>query len=169
LEWLVTEYHTQAIRVAFLITGDLQMAEDVVQDAFFNAYRYIDGFDDNRSFRPWFMRSVSNLAVQTAKKETNKLTLDTGPGDVDLMELLTSEDQPIEEQIESSEFKDKLWHTIQQLTPRQRAAVVQRYFLEMNEKEMAAKLGVAPGTVKWLLNTARQKLRARLGSARNKP
>jgi len=46
--------------------------------------------------------------------------------------------------------------------PRQRAAVVLRYFLEMSEKEMTEILAVAPGTVKWLLNAARGRLRALL-------
>ena len=51
---------------------------------------------------------------------------------------------------------------MQSLSPRQRAVVVQRYFLDMSEREMAAKLEIAPGTVKWLLNAARTRLRALL-------
>ncbi|MCL4561830.1 MAG: hypothetical protein M1281_14635 [Chloroflexi bacterium] len=46
------------------------------------------------------------------------------------------------------------------MSPRQRAAVVQRYFLEMGEKEMAETLQSAPGTVKWILFEARRVLRA---------
>jgi DNA-directed RNA polymerase specialized sigma24 family protein len=45
--------------------------------------------------------------------------------------------------------------------------VVQRYYLEMSEKEMTETLEVAPGTVKWLLNAARSRLRSLLGSERN--
>jgi RNA polymerase sigma-70 factor (ECF subfamily) len=52
------------------------------------------------------------------------------------------------------------------LPPRQRAAIVQRYYLEMSEKEMAEALEAPPGTVKWLLNAARARLRALLGSER---
>jgi DNA-directed RNA polymerase specialized sigma24 family protein len=40
--------------------------------------------------------------------------------------------------------------------------IVQRYFLDMSEKEMAAELDAAPGTIKWLLNAARERLRALL-------
>jgi len=39
---------------------------------------------------------------------------------------------------------------------------VQRYFLEMSEKEMAEAAGTSIGTVKWLLNAARTRLRALL-------
>jgi RNA polymerase sigma-70 factor (ECF subfamily) len=41
--------------------------------------------------------------------------------------------------------------------------IVQRYFLEMSEKEMAEGAGTASGTVKWLLNAARERLRGLLG------
>ena len=51
---------------------------------------------------------------------------------------------------------------MQNLSPRQRLAIVQRYYLDMSEKEISAQLEVAPGTVKWLLHTARKNLRALL-------
>jgi RNA polymerase sigma-70 factor (ECF subfamily) len=53
---------------------------------------------------------------------------------------------------------------LQQLSPRQRLAIIQRYYLEMSEAEMSQEMGVAPGTIKWLLNAARQRLRALLAS-----
>jgi RNA polymerase sigma-70 factor (ECF subfamily) len=53
-----------------------------------------------------------------------------------------------------------------ELPPRQRAVIVQRYYLEMSEKEMAEALDSPPGTVKWLLNAARARLRSLLGSER---
>ena len=49
-------------------------------------------------------------------------------------------------------------------SPRQRVAIVQRYYLEMSEKEMTQALDIAPGTVKWLLNAARSRLRTLLNS-----
>jgi len=42
------------------------------------------------------------------------------------------------------------------------AVVVQRYFLDMSEKEMAEETGAAVGTVKWMLNAARERLRGLL-------
>ena len=52
---------------------------------------------------------------------------------------------------------------LSRLSPRQRAVIVQRYYLGMSEKEMALQLEVASGTVKWLLNAARERLRLMLG------
>jgi RNA polymerase sigma-70 factor (ECF subfamily) len=52
---------------------------------------------------------------------------------------------------------------MQKLSPRQRAVIVQRYFLDMSEREMAEESGSAVGTVKWMLNAARSRLRSLLG------
>jgi RNA polymerase sigma factor (sigma-70 family) len=67
--------------------------------------------------------------------------------------------ESVEEQVESIEVQNQIWDAMQRLSPRQRAVIVQRYFLEMSEKEMAAELGAAVGTIKWLLNAARERLR----------
>lgn len=54
LEWLVDQYDAEATRIACLITGNLQQAEDVVQESFLHAYDRINTFDEERPFRPWF-------------------------------------------------------------------------------------------------------------------
>jgi RNA polymerase sigma-70 factor (ECF subfamily) len=48
---------------------------------------------------------------------------------------------------------------MQKLSPRQRAVIVQRYYLDMSIAEMAQDAGTASGTIKWLLNAARTQLR----------
>ena len=65
-------------------------------------------------------------------------------------------------QVESIEVQKQIWDAMRKLSPRQRAVVVQRYFLEMSEKEMAEAAGSAVGTVKWMLNAARERLRGLL-------
>ena len=62
----------------------------------------------------------------------------------------------------SAAFQDEILAALDQLSARQRAAIVQRYYLEMSEKEMAEQLQAPPGTVKWLLNAARARLRTLL-------
>lgn len=160
LEWLVDRYHVQAVQTAFLITGDAELAEDVTQEVFLNLFDTIMSFDERRPFRPWFLRCVSNLAVKKSQKQARQISLDSGSSDYDWIDRLVSAEEAVEEQVIQSELKEKLWHGILQLSPRQRAAVVQRYFLEMGEKEMAETLQSAPGTVKWILFEARRVLRA---------
>ena len=172
LEFLVTSYQLKAIRSAYLITRDPQLAQDVVQDVFLQVYRGIGGFDPQRPFAPWFMRSVVHAALKAARKAARRLPAASLPGDEPaadeawLQSWLTGQPS-VEAQIENTEFEREIWNAMNALSPRQRAVIVQRYFLEMSEKEMARELGAAPGTVKWLLNAARERLRKLLGSKRS--
>jgi RNA polymerase sigma-70 factor (ECF subfamily) len=163
LEFLVARYQTTAVRVAFLITHDDHLAEDVVQDTFVRLYHKIGQFDASRPFEPYLLRSVANAALNATRKVKNRLPLED---DLEPVERLLAQTASVESEVESRQLKRQIITALAALEPRQRAAVVQRYYLEMSEKEMAAALDTAPGTVKWLLNTARARLRDLLGSER---
>lgn len=160
LEFLVMNFQIKAVRTAYLITRDIGLAEDVVQDSFLQAYRSINRFDSSRPFEPWFLRSVVNASVKVMQKSARQVE---AGDDVDaLFSQLVEQVESIESQVESSELQNQIWNAMQKLSPRQRAVIVQRYFLEMSEKEMAVESGTAVGTIKWLLNAARERLRGLL-------
>lgn len=169
LEWVVDQYHEKAVRAAYLIAGDAQLAEDIVQDAFLRVFRSIRQFDASRPFAPWFFRIVTNQAVKTAQEQARHRPMNDDEENVDLVKLLSSTGPTVEELAEKSELSARLWEVIQKLSPRQREVIVLRYYLGMNEKEMAEKLSSAPGTVKWLLNAARKKLSTLLKPERMQP
>ena len=164
LEILVARYQAKAVRVAFLITHDELQAEDVVQDTFVRLYRKIAQFDLTRPFEPYLLRSVANAALNVTRGVKQRVSLDDDPGEV---EQLLSQTALVESEVDSLQLKQKIIAALAKLEPRQCAAIVQRYYLEMSEKEMAVALDAAPGTVKWLLNTARARLRDLLGSERS--
>lgn len=168
LELFVRLYQVKAVRAAYLITQDARLAEDIVQESFLNAYAHIHQFDPNRRFEPWFLRSVCNAAIKAAQRSQRSLSLDAdGPEDVDFGAMLVDNTPTPQEEAEQDEIRERVRAALGQLSPRQRAAVVQRYFLEMSEQQMAEALDSPPGTVKWLLNAARDKLRSILNSERN--
>lgn len=161
LEFLVTRFQTKAVRVAYLITRDLGLAEDVVQDVFINAFRSIRSFDEMRPFEPWFLQSVVHASVRVAQRSRRQVGMEE-EADESLFAELVARVETVEEQVELLEVRDQVWGAMERLSPRQRAVLIQRYFLEMSEKEMAADSGAAVGTIKWLLNAARQRLRTLL-------
>ena len=161
LEFLVARYQVKAVRTAYLITRDAGLAEDVVQDSFLQAFRAISGFDSTRAFEPWFLRSVVNATVKMMQRSARQVEAGDD-ADESLFAELALRVESVEEQVESIEFEDQIWDAMQKLSPRQRAVIVQRYFLEMSEKEMAEDAGSAVGTVKWMLNAARERLRGLL-------
>jgi RNA polymerase sigma-70 factor, ECF subfamily len=163
LETLVRRHQARAVRVAFLITHDESLAEDVVQDTFMRLYHRIHHFDPSRPFEPYLLRSVVNAALNVAQNARH-LSME---GDLEQVEGLLSQAASVESEMEYTQLKQRIVAALAELEPRQRAVVIQRYYLEMSEKEMAVALDAPPGTVKWLLNTARARLQDLLGSERS--
>jgi RNA polymerase sigma-70 factor (ECF subfamily) len=123
-------------------------------------------FDASRPFEPWFMRSVVNAAVKVTQRSARQLQVGDEAEESVLAEL-AQRVESVEAQVESIEVQRQIWDAMQKLSPRQRAVIVQRYFLEMSEKEMAEASGAAAGTIKWLLNAARERLRGLLKGAKD--
>lgn len=164
LEILISHYQSRCLRVAFLITHDQAMAEDAVQDAFIRIYQRIHQFDETRPFEPYLLRSVVNAALNLTRNNIKKNSLDKN---LEKLESLLATAASVESSVEDAQTTSEILVVMALLSPRQRAVVVQRYFLEMNEKEMATALNAAPGTVKWLLNAARKRLRSLLEAGRS--
>ncbi len=160
LESLVDRYQLKATRAAFLITQDEGLAQDVVQEAFVRLYEHIRQFDESRTFEPYLMRSVINASLNAIRGDRRLTSLDQNADEV---ESLLDQAASVESQVEFGQLQHEILNALAKLSPRQRAVIVQRYYLEMSEKEMAFALGAAPGTVKWLLNAARDRLRRLLG------
>ena len=158
LELLVHKYQVKAVRTAYLITQDIGLAEDIVQDCFIQAYRAIHGFDATRPFEPWFLRSVVNAAVKMMQRSARQVEVGD-EADETLLAELAEKVESVESQVESLEVQRQIWDAMKKLSPRQRAVTVQRYFLAMSEAEMAKDSGTAKGTIKWLLSSARARLR----------
>lgn len=161
LEFLVARHQVKALRTAWLITRDVGLAEDIVQDSFIRAFHSMRGFDATRPFEPWFLRSVVNASVKAMHRSARQVQV-SEDADESVLAELAARVESVESQVESSEVQNQIWDAMQKLSPRQRAVIVQRYFLEMNEKEMAEQSGTATGTIKWLLNAARERLRGLL-------
>ena len=163
LEYLMHEYQVRATRVAFLITHDRAQAEDAVQDVFLRIFRHPNRLDDSRPIEPYLMRGVVNAALNACRGQKNLISLESNEHAV---ERLIEQAASVESDVEYSQIKRNILDALGELPPRQRAAIVQRYYLDMSEKEMALALDAAPGTVKWLLSSARTTLRALLNKQR---
>ncbi|GAB4486229.1 MAG: sigma-70 family RNA polymerase sigma factor [Anaerolineales bacterium] len=160
LDTLVERYQLKAVRAAFLILRDVQAAEDVTQETFIKVARHIKRFDERRPFAPYFLRSVVNAALDMAILISRQ---ERASIDIEFLEERLIAADTVESEAEWNTVKRDVQHALEQLSPRQRAAIVMRYYLDLSEKEMAAQMNARPGTVKWLLNEARARLRDMLG------
>jgi RNA polymerase sigma-70 factor, ECF subfamily len=125
----VVRRQAKAVRAAFLITHDETLAEDVVQDTFVRIYHRINHFDPSRPFEPYLLRSVVNAALNVAQKGRHR----SMEGDFDQVEGLLSQATSVESDVEYIQLKQRIVAALAELEPRQRAVVIQRYYLEMSE------------------------------------
>lgn len=160
LEILVNRYQARAVHAAYLILYDRTLAEDVAQSAFVKAAERIHQFDEQRPFAPWFFRIVVNDALKLAKRMQRNVSLDDLDEDASHLAMLLADPMPQPEQwLEAKQVREHILAAIQSLPPEQRAVVVMRYFLEMSESDMSAKMDRPLSTIKWWLRDARQRLR----------
>ncbi len=167
LEVLVQRYQLPALRMAYLIIGERSLAEDIVQDSFLQIYRASTQFRMNSPFAPWFYQIVLNTARQYRRKASqhNIVSLDdlTGDSSADLapypeMTLIGSITADPYQHAERTERSETILKALTQLTPKQREAVILRYYYGFNEREMATILGCLTSTVKWRLHAGIQAL-----------
>ena len=160
MEVLVSRYYLPAVRAAFLIVQDKGLAEDVVQNSFLGLSDTIRRYDPNRPFGPWFLRCVVNAAINTNHRETKLFSLDQEEDQTSFSveSWLLDQNPGPAEQFEEAEMRQAIVEALGQLTPKQRAAVVMRYYLEMSENEMAEELDSPKSSLKWWLHAARVRL-----------
>lgn len=136
------------LRVAQLLTGDLGRAEDLVQDAYAKAYLR---WETIRADDPWayVRRSVVNGYTDWwRRKPWREQPTERLPESVVLPDPATVHAE-----------RDALLLALAQLTRRERAVVVLRFYQDLSEAQIADALGIAAGTVKSTNLRALRKLR----------
>lgn len=164
---LVTCYQTPGIRLAYLLTGDHELADDIVQDSFLLAYRGIKRFRLGEPFAPWFYRIVTNTARQQLRhaRRRREVSLDAlTPEDRDERSqgipanlALANRADPAE-RVERAETRAALLDVLATLPHKQREAVVLRYYIGYPDPQIANILGCRLGTVQQRLHAGRANL-----------
>jgi len=166
LQTLVEMFQIDAVQAAYLVTGDQAIAEDIVQTAFLRAFEKIKGFDDERPFRPWFLRMVINDSIKASRQQNRYVELNDDGDECYALVLkkLADNQIPPEDLMEQKELVIEMRRALDHLSPSQRAAVVLHYFLDLSTEDSATQINCAPSTLRWHLSVARKRLRSMLNS-----
>jgi RNA polymerase sigma-70 factor (sigma-E family) len=143
----------RALRLAYVLTGVRDVAEDLVQEAFLRAFDRLDTLREQEAFPGYLRQTVLNLArAYFRRRSLERLSLRR---QAQLARNLQG-DQPDIEQRES------LWRALHRLPYRQRAALVLRYYEDLSEKQAAEVLGTSVAAIKALVSRGTRKLRTEL-------
>lgn len=142
-----------ALRLAYLMTGDRTLAEDLVQDAFVRVIGRLGHLRDGASFDAYLRRAVVNLSKNHFRRRAVERAH---------LERLRGERPGAVPGPDPGE-RDRLREVLLKLPERQRAAIALRYLEDRSEAEIAAVLECASGTVRSLISRGTATLREELG------
>jgi RNA polymerase sigma-70 factor (sigma-E family) len=152
LEELYARHAPAATRLAYLLTGDPQQAEDLVQEAFvrcvgrFQYLRAIDAFD------AYLRRTIVNLHTSGMRRRRLERAWLQREGAAEASRVSTMRDVGV---------REDLWQALASLPPRQRAALVLRYYEDLTEQQTAQVMGCSAAAVKSLVARGGATLRER--------
>jgi RNA polymerase sigma-70 factor (sigma-E family) len=132
------------IRLAYVILGDRQAAEDVVQDAFCSLYRRFDRLGDPNGAAQYVRTSVINGCRSALRRRAVRLRKV-------MYELPAAS---AEAAVLGTEERNDLLRAVDRLPERQREAVVLRFYLDLPDEEIARLMNIRPGTVRSTIHRA---------------
>jgi RNA polymerase sigma-70 factor (ECF subfamily) len=154
-------YRALIHRTAYGLTGDVQAAEEILQDTFIRAYRHRASLRTDVSPVPWLHRVALNLCYS----RLGRRRLRVQPIGEMTIELREPGLEPAE-QVEREELRRSIRTGVAALPPKHQGVVVLYYLHGMSLLETAEALGIALGTVKSRLHYALHALRGHLAAER---
>jgi RNA polymerase sigma-70 factor (sigma-E family) len=139
LEELFTEHYLRLVRLAYLLTGNSQIAEELVQDVFTRLAETPRQMDHPGAY---LRTSVVNACRSWMRRER-----------------LARDRRVVPDRVEQDPEAKELDDLLSALPARQRAALILRFYEDLPEAEIAEVLGCRPGTVKSLIHRGLNALR----------
>jgi RNA polymerase sigma-70 factor, ECF subfamily len=172
-EALVRQYDQQVLRLALRLTGSEQDAQDIHQEAFLKAYRYLPNFRFECSFYTWIYRIVTNLCLdhlrrRKSRREEQSVVVDSSGGEMDLLGNISDERAMAnpDRELERKLLGERIQEALGQLTPRERMVFELKHYQGLRLRTIGEMLNTTEETAKNTLFRATKKLRATLAAIR---
>lgn len=153
---LVLQYQAAAHGLARRFVGNLEDAEDIVQEAFVRVWRHLARFDTGQSFSTWLFRIITNLAYDVLRKRIKHHTSITQWGDsIDFVTQESNTDEALQ-------IAMTIRYKAARLPITQQLVFVLRDLQELSVAEVAQILQISENAVKVNLHNARHAIRLQL-------
>lgn len=145
---LFRRHRTAVWRRGYAVTGRREAADDVTQETFERAFRYLSSFAEGAALKPWLQQIATNQARDLVGRE-RALEPPDQRDDQWTFDPYPSEDA-------------QLRRAVARLAPERRAVVLLRFWADMGSAEISLRLGIPVGTVHSRLSRALDDLRSSL-------
>lgn len=155
---LFEQYKNMVFRSAYLILGNTQDAEDVLQEVFVLVYRALPTFDPHKAaFSTWLHRVTFNYCLNYRRKHSRML--------LHLDEVMLKSEFPAARLAN----EEAIWQAIHALSEKLQGVVILHYYWDLPYAEIAQILEIPLGTVKSRLDLAIKTLRQTLDQQNFRP
>jgi RNA polymerase sigma factor (sigma-70 family) len=152
---IVGAHHDDMARIAYVITRDVDLAQDAVQGAWPVAWRRLGALRDPDRLRPWLMAIAANEARQLVRHRRRRRVIENP-----ITEIGSGRDDPA-----SRDASIDLRRALAQLSPEDRALLGLRYVAGLDAGEIGSTLGLSSSGVRSRLSRLVARLRTELGDA----
>ncbi len=157
---LVSKYREQVHAFAYRKIGDFHVAEDIAQEAFFEAYQNLEKLRDPTKFPKWLFSIVNYLCIARFRKNQSMSQLLRESYTINTETDSYSRYVALENERDATEAQRELVQTLlSKLKESDHQLITLHYFEEMTSAEISNYLGVPKNTIKSQLHRARQRLR----------
>ena len=156
LEGLYHRHASEAVRLAYLLTGDASLAQDIAHEAFVRVGRKLFGLRNPEHARAYLYRTIVNLCRGRFRRQKTERAA------TERLKAGATVSQPPD-----VAERDELWRALLQLPVRQRSALFFRYYEDLSEGAAADALGCSVSALKSLVNRGLKELRANLEGDRD--
>lgn len=161
---LVDAYKNPILQLAYRMTGSLQDADDLAQEAFIRAFRNLHRYDRERLFFTWLYTVALNGIRNHLKKKQRE---EAGFIESDHQEE-TADDAPgMEDRLDEAREAERLELTLRRLPADQREALILRFYQGLSLEETSEILGISLSAAKMRIYRGLERLRQLL--SRRKP
>lgn len=140
-------------RAAYLMVGDVGLAQDLVQEALTKTHVAWPRLRDQGRAHAYTRKAITTTAISWSRRKRWHAERPSGP----------PPETAAPGHADGVDQRTWLWHCLRQLPVRQRAAIVLRYYEDLTELQTAEAMGCAVGTVKSQVAAGLDKLRAQVG------
>lgn len=156
---LVTCHSKSALRVATVVLGTTEGADDAVQTATLRAWRARNRIDPGRGFRAWYLRIVANTARNDRRSRSRRAALAVRAATIPAIDVITPEVAAV-----TATEREIVLRGFNRLAHEDRLVLALRFFEGMTQAEIAQVLDCPVGTAKSRLSRAVARLRQVLAS-----
>jgi len=153
----VRRYQRRVFGLAYSMTSDTGLAEEVAQEALIRVWRHAPVFDARRgSVTSWVLTITRNLTIDALRM---RRAVPTDPEDFAAIAMLSLEHNP-EDAVQRGDVRDMVHSALGHLPPEQRRAVVLAAVYGRTALEISGEEGIPLGTAKTRIRTGLIRLRA---------